>query len=36
MFASAEENISQVLVGKGEIEDQRMLLVGMEMTGSHD
>lgn len=26
MFASAEENISQVLVGKGEKEDQRMLL----------
>lgn len=36
MFASAEESISQVLVGKGEKEDQRMLLVGLEMTGSHD
>lgn len=36
MFASAEEKIAQVLVGKGEKENRRMLLVGMEMTGSHD
>lgn len=36
MFPSAEENISQVLVGKGEKGNQRMLLVGMYMTGSHD
>lgn len=36
MLASAEEDISQVLVGKGEKENWRMLLVGMYMTGSHD
>lgn len=33
MFASAEENISQVLGGKVEKENWRMLLVGMYMTG---